>query len=64
MKKYKHLVINGCSYSDWFMFPNNEKNWKNYMRHLDKTYDGNLPNKKQHQELSEIIWEYLNEKFK
>jgi hypothetical protein len=49
---------------NWFMFPNNEKNWKNYMRHLDKTYDGNHPNKKQHQELSEIIWEYLNEKFK
>ena len=49
---------------NWFMFPNKEKNWKNYLHHVDDTYTGNHPNKKHHEDLSNLIWEYLNENFK
>lgn len=46
---------------NWFLFPNIVENWKQHMYQMDNTYEGNHPNKKQHQEFSELLWEYLNE---
>tara|TARA_A100001201_G_C4081247_1_gene199026 strand:+ start:188 stop:958 length:771 start_codon:yes stop_codon:yes gene_type:complete len=49
---------------NWFLFPNIVENWKQHMYEVDNTYMGNHPNKKQHQEFSELLWEYLSETFK
>ena len=56
----KFIVDNDLNY---FIFPNNAKNWKKHMLNLDDTYKGYHPTKKQHQEFSELLWEYLNETF-
>lgn len=60
-EKDKFIKDNNLNY---FKFPNNEKNWKKYMHNVDNSYQGNHPNIEQHQHFSEILWEYLNEKFK
>jgi len=61
ISKDKFIKENNLNY---FKFPNNEKNWKKHMHNVDNSYDGNHPNEEQHQYFSEILWEYLNEKFK